>query len=58
MTFIKIEVQFEDFIDLEKLPLYLEIYRTANSSSKKNIEAFWIDLYKTKSSLYSFVIDS
>ena len=40
--------QYQDFLDLEALPLNIEDYQTANSSSRYHIESFWIDMYKVE----------
>jgi len=38
--------QYQDFLNLEKLPLNIEEYKTTNPSSRYHIESFWIDMYK------------
>jgi len=46
--------QCQDFQNLEKLPLNIEEYKTANSSSRYHIESFWIDMYKIEEEKYPF----
>jgi len=36
----------QDFLNLEKLPLNIEEYKTTNPSSRYHIDSFWIDMYK------------